>query len=223
MERFLYGSPDYQAHMREHVHPRGEKDFLESVAKRGMVAVDVGGYVGFTACAISRAIGETGRLFCFEPVAKHRNILKDNVRANGLTNIEVVPAAVGKESGTTSLYVDGGGTSIVPSRQRDRVVADVVCLDDFFEERGLRRLDLLNMDCEGSELLVLQGARTLLSHNPATIFVETHHDSLKALGQSVRAMVAFLDGLGYEVSSVSLSDLRLGEDWEDCEYLYARR
>lgn len=222
MERFVYGSPAYEAHMRENTHARGEKDFLEGIAREGMVAVDVGGHFGFAACAISRAVGETGRVFCFEPVRKYRNVLEKNVRTNGLTNVEIVPAAVGKEAGTTHLYLGGGGTSVVPNEQRDRVTADVVCLDEFFTERDLGRLDLLNMDCEGSELLVLQGAQTLLSRNRTKVFAEVHHGVLSALGQSVHDIVDFLKGLGYEVSTVSLSDLSLGGDWEECDYLYAR-
>ena len=223
MDRFICGSPEYQAHMRENTHARGERDFLQSIAGRGMMAVDVGGHYGFAACAVSRAICKTGRLFCFEPVAEFREILEDNVKANHLTNVEVVPAAVGREAGTTHLYLDGGGTRVAPNVRRKRVVANVICLDEFFKERRLERLDLLNMDCEGSEFLVLQGAQALLSRNRTKVFAEVHHDFLNALGQSVHGMVGFLGGLGYQVSTVSLSDLSLGEDWEACEYIYARR
>ena len=222
MERFVYGSPTYEAYMRESTHARGERDFLLSIAGRGMIAVDVGGHFGFAACAVSRAIGEAGRLFCFEPVAEFRDVLEDNVKANGLTNVAVVPSAVGKEAGTTTLYVDGGGTSIVPNQERDRVTSQVVRLDDFFRERGLESLDLLSMDCEGSEFLILQGAQALLSRHRTKVFAEVHHGVLGALGQSVYDIVAFLNGLGYEVSTVSLSDLTLGDDWDQCEYLYAR-
>lgn len=225
MERFIFGSAEYESYMREqdHEHERGEKEFLESIAEEGMTAVDVGGNYGFAACAISRAIGERGRLYCFEPVPEHREILEDNIRANGLANVEVVPAAVGREVGRADLYIDGGATSIVPKDDKKTVAADVVCLDDFFRERGIPRLDLLSMDCEGSELFVLQGASGLLTANRVRVFAEMHNDFLKALGLSVRDVVGFLEGLGYEVSSVSLSDLSLARDWDSCDYVYARR
>lgn len=223
MERFVYGSQEYESHMRENEHERGEKDFLESIAEEGMTAVDVGGNYGFAACAVSRAVGERGRLYCFEPVPEYREVLEDNIKANGLGNVEVVPAAVGKEEGQADIYIDGGSTSIVPKDDKETVPADVVCLDDFFRERGVSRLDLLNMDCEGSELFVLQGAEGLLTANHVEVFAEMHHGFLKALGVSARDVVGFLKGLGYQVSSVSLSDLSLGDDWDACEYLYARR
>jgi len=223
MDRFLYGSPGYVAYMREHGHERGEKEFLESIAKDGMIAVDVGGHFGFTACAISRAIGPTGRLYCFEPVREHCRVAEDNILENRLTNVELMCTAVGDKPGTTWLYRDGAATSIARREGRQALSVRVVSLDGFFEERGLARLDLLNMDCEGSELLVLQGARGLLRSNPVKVFVEVHHEFLQSLGHSARDIIGFLEHLGYEVSSVSLSDLALGHDWEGCEYLYARR
>ena len=223
MERFIFGSAEYESYIREHEHERGEKDFIESIAEAGMTAVDVGGNYGFAACAISRAVGETGRVYCFEPVPEYREILEDNIRANGLGNVEVVPAAAGKEEGQANFYIDGGATSIVPKDGKKTVAADIVCLDDFLKERGVSRLDVLNMNCEGSELFVLQGASGLLTTNRVKVLTEIHHGFLKALGASARDVVEFLEGLGYEVSSVSLSDLSLGEDWDACQYLYARR
>jgi FkbM family methyltransferase len=223
MERFVFGSPEYESYISEHEHERGERAFLESIAEEGMTAADVGGQYGPAAFAVSRAIGERGKLYCFEPVPEYRGILEDNVKASGLANVEVIPAAVGKEAGKATLYVDGGGTSVVPKEDKERVEAEVVCLDDFFAARGVSRLDLISMDCEGSELFVLQGAQGLLTRNSVRVFAEVHHDFLKALGLSAREVVDFLEGLGYRVSSVRLSDLSTGQDWETCDYVYARR
>jgi len=224
VERFVYESKEYKTFLEEHPHEHGEKKFLESIAEKGMTAVDVGGNSGMAACAISRAVGETGKVYCFEPIPEFREVLEENLNHNTLKNVEVVPAAVGKEPGTTHFHVDGTGTSIVPHGEgHEKMTASVVCLDEFFAERDLPGLDLLNMDCEGSELFVLQGARRLLSANRTKVFVETHHDLLKTLGQSARMIVDFLHELGYTVSSVTLADLNMGEDWESCEYLFAQR
>lgn len=223
MDRFTCNSPEYQARLQENAHERGEIRFLESAAREGMIAVDAGGHFGLAACTISRAIGESGRLYCFEPVPEHREILRDNLARNALRNVEVVPAALGRRAGKAVLYKDSGGTSIVPKPDREGVEVEVLQLDEFLGTRGQDRLGLLNMDCEGSELFVFQGAEKLLKTNPVNVFVEVHHELLKALGQSVHDLLGFLRGLGYSVSAVSLSDLKPGEDWDGCEYLCARR
>jgi FkbM family methyltransferase len=223
VDRFACDSPEYTAYLQENAHERGEICFLQAVAREGMIAVDAGGHFGLAACAISRAVGESGRLYCFEPIPEYREILGDNLARNALGNVEVVPAALGREAGRTLMYKDGGSTGIVPRPDREALEADVVQLDRFLGERGLDRLDLLNMDCEGSELLVLQGAQEHMEKNPVHVFVEVHHEFLKALDQSVHDLLGFLRGAGCSVSTVALSDLKLGEDWDTCEYLYARR
>ena len=224
MDRFVYNSKEYKTFLEEHPHEHGEKRFLESLAEKGMIAVDVGGNSGMAACAISRAVGETGKVYCFEPITDFRKVLEQNLTRNAVDNVEIIPAAVGKEAVSARLYVDGGGTTIVSRERKDNpVTADVVCLDEFFHDRGLAKMDLLNMDCEGSELFVLQGARRLLTGDRTKVFLEIHHDLLKILGQSAGMIVDFFHELEYTVSSVSLADLSMGKDWESCEYLYARR
>jgi len=223
MEKFVFGSAEYESYMREHEHERGERTFLESIAEEGMIAADVGGQYGPAACAVARAIGRDGRLFCFEPVPEYRAHLEENIEASGFTNVEVIPAAVGKEPGKATLHIDGGGTSIVPKEGKPTVTAEVVCLDDFFAGRGISRLDLIGMDCEGSELFVLQGAERLLTTNDVKIFAEIHHGFLKELGFSARDVVRYLEGLGYETCSVSLPDLERGRDWDACDYLFGSK
>jgi len=77
------------------------------------------------------------------------------------------------------------------------------------------------MDCEGSELLVLKGAEKTLKENKVKIFFEIHHDYLSHFGQSAQDIVNYLKKLGFQVYSVSLSDLSLGKEFYKCEYMYA--
>ena len=78
------------------------------------------------------------------------------------------------------------------------------------------------MDCEGSELLVLKGARETLWKNKVKIFCEILHDFLKQLGQSIEDLVEYLQRLEFQVQSVSLDDLKVGNNFENCEYVYAK-
>ena len=94
-------------------------------------------------------------------------------------------------------------------------------MDALFAEEKLERMDLINMDCEGSELLVLRGVERILRKNKVKIFFEVHHDFLGNLGQSVRDIVEYLRGLGFQVYGISLDDLSLNEEIERPEYVYA--
>jgi len=86
---------------------------------------------------------------------------------------------------------------------------------------GIESLDLINMDCEGSELLVLKGAEETLRNRSVMILCEIHHGFLSQLGQSVRDIVAYLEGLQFQVRSLSLDSLKMGYDFQECEYIFA--
>lgn len=86
MELFTYNSAAYKKYLQEHSHERGEVRFLESIAKKGMMAVEVGGHTGFIAMAIGKAVRREGMLFCFEPLPQYFEILRKNITSNGLYN-----------------------------------------------------------------------------------------------------------------------------------------
>jgi len=94
-------------------------------------------------------------------------------------------------------------------------------IDRFLIDEGIARIDLINMDCEGSELLILRGAKETLRKNKVRIFCEIHHNFLKQLGQSTEDLVEYLQKLGFEVQSVCLNDLKVGDNFKKCEYIYA--
>jgi len=223
MEHFLYRSGAYNDYLRENPHERAERDFLKFIAKTGMTAVDVGGNYGYAAVAVANFIGESGRLYCFEPIPEYFDILESNIAANKLENTEAFQYAVGRRAGHVHLHKNGGSTRVIAKKEPGSVNADMISLDKFCRSRNIDKLDLLNMDCEGSELAVLQGAKGILADNKVRMFLEIHHGFLADRRQSVQDIVAFLKGLAYNVSSVSLDDLSLSEEYDGCEYLYARK
>ena len=85
------------------------------------------------------------------------------------------------------------------------------------------KIHLINMDCEGSELLVLKGAEKTLRRNKVEIFCEIHHDFLNRLGQSIRDITKYLKGLNFKAHTVSLDDLSMGDNFGNCEYIYAHK
>jgi hypothetical protein len=94
---------------------------------------------------------------------------------------------------------------------------------DFLAEQGEDRIDFLNLDCEGSELLVLQGARSCLEEHGPEIFCELHRGYLAALDQSVDHVVDLLRELGYEIRPVRVEDLTAETTVEECSHIYARK
>ena len=222
IELFLYDSPGFKNFLKDNPHERGEVKFLESIVKEGMNVIDIGANVGITTVTVARKIGRRGKLYSFEPTPEYFNILKENISSNGLENVKVYELAVTDQVGRAPFYQKELSSGIVFEEGAKKFEVSTTSIDRFLSEEKIERIDLINMDCEGSELLVLKGAKETLRKNKVKIFCEIHHDFLKQLGQSVEELVQYLQGLEFQVQSVSLDDLMMGNNFEKCEYVYAQ-
>jgi FkbM family methyltransferase len=221
MEFFLYDSVAFQNFLRANPHEGAEVEFLKSVAKEGMTVIDVGANVGITTVTIAKKIGGKGKVYAFEPLRGYFDVLKRNLSANGLKNVEAFELALMDRVGRVDFYENELSSSIVSRGSTKKTTVEATTLDNFLEEQKVERIDLINMDCEGAELLVLEGAERTLRKNKVKIFCEIHPDALEELGQSVGDVVEYLQRLALEVHSVSLDDLKIGNDFESCDYIYA--
>lgn len=221
IEFFLYDSPVFKNFLKDNSHERGETKFLESIVKEGMNVIDIGANIGITTVTVAKKIGRRGKLYSFEPVPEYCNILKENVSSNGIENVKVYELAVTDQVGRAPFYQKGLSSGIVFEEGAESFEVSTTTIDRFLIGEKIERIDLINMDCEGSELLVLKGAKETLGKNKVKIFCEIHHDFLKQLGQSVEELVQYLQGLEFEVQSVSLDNLEVGNNFEKCDYVYA--
>jgi len=214
---FIFNSPAFKTHLEESSHERGEVEFLQLIAAEGMNAIDIGVDVGVTTVTIAKAVGERGKVYTFDPVSGHIDTLRKNLAANGLENVSIFQMAVSDKVGTIDFY----GGSIIPEEDIEKSSVRTTNLDTFLTEEKVERIDLINMDCEGSELLVIKGAEKTLRENKVRIFCEIHHGFLEQLGQSIQDIAKYLQSFDFQVYSVSLDDLSLGKELDKPEYIYA--
>jgi FkbM family methyltransferase len=173
----------------------------------GDVFVDGGANVGvFTVVAAAR-VGPSGRVIAFEPAARTRQKLSDNVRLNGFDWVSVRPEALGDRTGSATMVTfagDGAGlSSFAPESTRDGIPesVSVACLDDILGQILGRlddaRLKLIKLDLEGSELRALEGASRLLSSTRPDLLVEVEPPHLVRQGDSAAALLELLLSRGY--------------------------
>jgi len=221
LEFFIYDSPGFKRFLRDNPHENGEVKFLESVLEEGMNAIDIGGYIGVTTVVIAKKIGKRGKLYSFEPVPEYFNILNKNISSNGLKNVKIYQLAVSDQIGMANFYKNNASSSTVPQAGFHKSRVNATTIDAFLQDINVKRIDLINMDCEGSELFVLKGAEKTLRRNKVKIFCEIHHPLLRNLGLSVHDLVEYLRELRLQVHSVSLDDLTRDDNFEECDYIYA--
>jgi FkbM family methyltransferase len=223
IELFLYNSPAFKNFLKDNPHERGEVKFLESTVEEGMNVIDIGANIGITTVAVAKKIGRRGKLYTFEPVPEYFDILKKNISSNGLENVKAYELAVTNRVGKVDFYQKGLSSGVVFQEGAQKFEVSTTNVDRFLIEEKIEKIDLINMDCEGSELLVLKGAKETLCKTKVKIFCEVHHDFLRELDQSVENIVEYLQGLEFQVRSVSLNDLKLWNHFEKCEYVYAHK
>ena len=160
---------------------------LQRLVKPGDVFIDVGANIGFFTVLAARLAGPGGRVCAFEPHPGAQKTLRAAIAANGLTNVDVVEAAVGaRDADATPLFIaeDSVLSSTDPSRAPLRhdfpftgsLQVPLVALDTWMRGRDdlARRIVAIKIDVEGSEAEVLAGmSRTLDALPTAAVICET--------------------------------------------------
>lgn len=162
MDEFVYDSAVFQRELQNQAHPAGEVRFLKSIAKPGMRVIDIGANRGVTTVAVAREVGSGGHVYAFEPVPEYYDALKANLARNAADNVSAHQLALSNRTGQIRFYKHGQGSGITPTDDAELLWVEATTVGDFLSEQGTGRIDLLNLDCEGSELLVLEGAEAVL-------------------------------------------------------------
>ncbi len=175
---------------------------LADLAGDGEVLYDIGGHVGFFACAWLRLGG--GRVEIFEPVAANAHRIEETLARNGFEHTarvhhhalgdfdgEAVLVQNADDIGVASMsHLEGYGG--VPKMQRQttntRVTVGVRRLDGLAEALGLPAPAVVKIDVEGAEGQVVDGATSLLHSSRPVIFCEMH--AIEAAVQTTMRLAA---------------------------------
>jgi FkbM family methyltransferase len=145
-----------------------ERLFLEQHASGG-VCFDVGANIGQVTLPLACLARE---VFAFEPSPPALNRLVQ--ATNHLSNVRVVPAAVGAAAGTARLHVAGGDSACSTLRAVEPgplIDVELISLDDFCAAEGIAEVDVLKVDVEGWEAEVFRGAQQLLERGAIRVML----------------------------------------------------
>lgn len=157
------------------------------------VVVDVGANMGlFALWAAPQA--HRGRVICIEPTGVI-GCLERSLPGSGLSNVEIVRCAIGREEGVLELVEYPGFTATTHAAafrpatlgqllihllwrgsQKRPVRTTCRCrsLDRVLEELGVERVDLLKIDCEGGEYDIVDSLSDRALERTSRIVMEFH-------------------------------------------------
>ena len=183
-----------------------EHRFWSGLDLSGITVYDVGAFHGLlTLLFASRAKS----VVCFEPNTRNHSRLTENLKLNGIQNVEVRKVGVGSRVETRTM----AGSPLIPGGASvDEKTVDelrragmgtvteeisIVTLDEELVRGVLPAPDFIKIDIEGWEIEALRGAaNTLATYKPA-LFLEMHGETMREKKRKVAEIVDFLDESGY--------------------------
>ena len=184
--------------------------FILRFLKPGMVFWDIGAHIGEFSLLAARAVGEKGEVHAFEPNPENFDLLSYNIQMNNLKNKNMLNPLIVfgtddelyfeifQEPSISCVRPDSLVPATTPTK---RIRVPSVRLDDYYFKQG-RRVDLIKIDTEGSELSVLRGMRQLLSLAPkeASVLVfECLPINYNRFGYNSSDLLSFLRGFHYTI------------------------
>jgi FkbM family methyltransferase len=150
--------------------------------------IDGGGFIGMSVLYTKR-VHPDARITCFEPDPAIAAILRENVEMNGLSDVEVVTAALADERGDASFLPDDADGGRVVTAGGDETVR-AVPLSDYLGEP----VDFLKLNIEGMELPVLAAAKERL---PAVNELVVEYHGWPGRPQQLGELLDLLDKYGF--------------------------
>lgn len=169
----------------------------------GDVVLDVGGCIGTTSIRFHNLVGERGKVYAFEPVT--HELLKKNLRENGIKNVEVISKGVSENSGKAQIEVsDYCLDSSITERDytqdyySTKKEIELTTLDEVAEELCLDHVDFIKMDIEGAEQLAIRGADRLIKRFMPKWSISSYHIDFDNEPQHPK-LVSIIREYGYKI------------------------
>jgi len=168
------------------------------------IVVDVGANAGyFSLWWLSRHPGS--RMVCVEPIPENFALLKRNAALNADKKISLVDGAVDGQNGEIVLRYNltQGFTTAASVLQgvdgQSEITVKCSSLTQLMSDFGLKQIDFLKLDCEGSEYAILYKSDDALLKTISRIALEAHFGSEPS--QNKEALCDFLRSKQFQVNA----------------------
>jgi FkbM family methyltransferase len=142
---------------------RHELKLVATFLKPGMRVVDVGANIGLYSILAASRVGDTGRVWAFEPSRESYDRLLRNLELNRCSCVQPIQAALGDAPNRSSTLLSDAGYGdayryLSPASEHEPRGASAEVVRE-------TTLDFIKIDVEGGEYRVLLGAKETLSGN----------------------------------------------------------
>lgn len=157
-------------------------NFLINFVQEGDIVVDIGAHVGIYTKLMSRLVGDSGRVYAFEPTYRTFNTLRENTRydKNVVTNnfalLNEEKKIIFKDYGKKFSFFNGfkernDDIGYKIPKPKDLEI-QAIALDSYFQKNKIEVCKFIKIDAEGAESLILEGMDNILHNFRPVISIE---------------------------------------------------
>ncbi len=190
---------DFNIFLNPYFHEFDITQLVFKFLSEGDVFLDVGAHGGLYTIISGKAVGIKGKVLSFEPNPINLHFLRRNIKLNGLSNIIVIPKAIGSKQGKVTLFYSPSETALTSAggNREKNFEVDVITIDEIANK--LDSVSVMKIDTEGYDYQVLRGALNTLNKTSCVI-VEQNISSIRDL----------LEAYGFHLSTLVPSGYLLG-------------
>lgn len=140
------------------------------------------------------------RIYCYEPIRENYEILSRNIAVNSLGNrVKALKLAVTAKKGKVNMALFTSPVHSFYHKEESNVQQEVDCvrMQDIFNHHDLEKVDLLKMNCEGSEYEILENCSHSDFNKILNIRLEYHN--LNDKNRNGEYLVKYLEKEGYVI------------------------
>ena len=193
---------------------------IKNLALPNSTVLDIGAHIGIMTLAMSRCVGEQGRVYAFEPQPKlFRELLHNMALNKGTENIIFYCSAVADKEGEIELHPlvlsNEGGTGLGQNYlknekgiySKEAATVPMITIDSL----DLQNISLMKIDVEDMENFVLKGARETIFRNKPFILIEIcggwNYDTAPVhIRQQIDDTISLLNSFNYTVKRIAAHD-----------------
>jgi FkbM family methyltransferase len=199
------------------------------------IIIDVGAHHGETLLACRNAF-PTAMIHCFEPDPESQDILAKC--AADLAQVKLHPVALGAAPGQAEFHRNSESmtNSLLPTsaasleseyagftKTQEVIQVPVETLDSVCQRENIPWIDLLKTDCQGFDLMVLQGAEKMISsHQVGLITCEVIFDQEYDGQGKFYELLKFLDDRGYQLIGFYNMSRTRGNVCTYCDVIFSK-
>jgi FkbM family methyltransferase len=152
-----------------------ERGGVRIAPQPGDYVIDGGGCLGDTALAFAQDVGTHGRVYTFDPMLKHCEIMREAFQMNPLlaSHIDLFDVGLAR----TDCARDAAHSTPQAINPGARLEAGLPTrtIDGLVSSNAIKRIDLIKLDIEGSELSALQGGEQSLRRWRPRLAISLYH------------------------------------------------